>query len=135
MPQNAVRGTNRPDRWTNLWSSDTDTPLPAWLQLKWPRTTQFNTVQISFDTNINRRIRHPLFRYPECVKDYRLEYASGGDWKVLLEEKGNYMRRRVHHFDVVTSDRLRLTVQATNGVPNARVYEVRVYNETPSIET
>lgn len=135
MPQNAVRGTNRPDRWSNLWSSEPDTPLPAWLQLKWPRPIQFNTVQLSFDTNINRRIRHPLFRYPECVKDYTLEYASGGAWKLLHEEKGNYMRRRVHRFDVVTSDRLRLTVHTTNGVPNARVYEVRVYNETPSIET
>ncbi|MFH1738231.1 MAG: FAD-dependent oxidoreductase [bacterium] len=134
MPQNVVRGTNRPDRWTNLWSSDPDKPLPARLQLNWPRSLQFNSVQISFDTNINRRIRHSLFRYPECVKDYTLEYVNGGEWKILLEERGNYMRRRVHRVGAVTSDRLRLTVQATNGVPNARVYEVRVYNETPSPE-
>jgi hypothetical protein len=45
----------------------------------------------------------------------------------LHEELDNYQRRRVHSFEVVNADQFRLTVLATNGVPEARVYEVRVY--------
>jgi hypothetical protein len=70
-----------------------------------------------------------LFRYPECVRDYRLEIANG-DWTPLLDVAGNYQRRRVHRFDPVTSDRLRLAALATNGGPSARIYEVRVYYDT-----
>ncbi|MBI4556092.1 MAG: FAD-dependent oxidoreductase [Candidatus Hydrogenedentes bacterium] len=127
--QNVVRGTSRPDQWTNIWISDTRQGLPAWLQLEWPRPIAFNTVQVTFDTNANRRVVLPLFRYPECVRDYRLECKRGGRWEVIVETKDNYFRRRVHTFARVKSNALRLEIEHTNGVPSARVYEMRVYNE------
>lgn len=127
--QNVVRGTNRPDDWTNLWISDPAAPLPAWIELRWPRRISFNSVQITFDTNANRRVTLPLFRYPECVKDYQIECGDGVRYKHLVSVEGNYERRRVHHFDRVTADRLRINVLSTNGVLSARVYEVRVYDE------
>src|SRR5262245_31563266 len=126
---NVNRGTNRPDRWTNIWISDPDNGLPAWLELQFPSTQQFNTIQLTFDTDANRRVTLPLFRYPDCVRDYRLEYLDGGQWKTIVDVKENYVRRRVHRFDTVRSDRIRLQVMATNGAPSARVYEVRVYRE------
>jgi hypothetical protein len=126
---NVVRGTNRPDTWTNLWSSDPAMSLPAWIELRWTKPVAFNTIQLTFDTNMNRRVRRPLFRYPECVRDYLLELHDGRRWVLLHEERDNYMRRRVHTFERHTATRLRLTVLATNGVPNARIYEVRVYDD------
>lgn len=128
--QNLNRGTHRPDRWTNLWASDPAMALPAWMELRWPRAVRFNTVQITFDTNANRLVRLPLFRYPECVRNYMLEYHHRGQWRLLHQEDGNYVRRRIHRFSAVKTNRLRLTVHATNGVPNARVYEIRAYDET-----
>lgn len=128
--QNTVQGSNRPDRWTNLWRSDPGQPLPQSIELAWEIPVGFNRVELMFDTNMNRRNRSALFRYPECVKDYRIEVREGGVWRTLHEEQGNYMRRRVHDVPPVTADRLRLIVLATNGVPDARIYEVRVYNET-----
>lgn len=128
--QNVNSGTNRPDQWANIWISDPTEPLPACLKLEWSLPQRFNTVQLTFDTNQNYRVTKPLYRYPECVKKYVLEYQTGGSWKELLREKDNYMRRRVHQFDPIRTNALRLRVLETNGAPDARVYEMRVYNES-----
>ncbi|WP_344975488.1 FAD-dependent oxidoreductase [Compostibacter hankyongensis] len=128
-PENVARGANRPDKWSNIWVSDPSRRLPASLQLSWPSPVACNTVQLTFDTDQNRRVTLPLFRYPDCVKDYSVEYHDGSGWKQLLKEEGNYMRRRVHRFDEIRTDRLRINILATNGGPSARVYEVRVYND------
>ena len=128
-PENVARGANRPDTWTNIWISDPSQSLPAWLELRWDRPQSFNTVQITFDTDANRRVTLPLFRYPDCAKDYRIESFSGNSWTAVAALSDNYMRRRVHHFTRVQADRLRLLVTATNGAPSARIYEIRVYDE------
>jgi hypothetical protein len=127
--QNVVRGTNRPDRWTNVFLSDAAQPLPAWIELKFPSPVRFNQVQITFDTDTNRRISLPLFHYPECVKSYEIAVAQGGGWKTVAAEDNNYFRRRVHRFEAVTASRLRINVLETNGAAEARIFEVRVYNE------
>jgi hypothetical protein len=124
---NVIRGTHRPDKWSNIWISNNE--LPAWVELKWDGPRKFNTVQVMFDTNQSRRENDAFFRYPDCVKDYSLEAMVGGEWKTIAAVKDNYMRRREHRFDAVSADRLRLNVLATNGAKAARVYEIRVYNE------
>ena len=131
--ENVNKGTNRPDKWSNIWISDPEKNLPAFLQLEWDSPVEFNTVQLTFDTDQNRRVTLPLFRYPDCVKDYSLEYYDGSSWKQIIKEEGNYTRRRVHLFDRIKSDKLRLSIQATNGASSARVYEVRVYNEERNV--
>ena len=128
-PQNVVRGTNRPDTWTNIYMSDAAQELPAWIELRLPAPVRMNQIQITFDTDTNRRIKLPLFRYPECVKHYEIAIPQGSGWKTLVAENDNYFRRRVHTFDPVTASRLRIHLLETNGAPQARVYEVRIYNE------
>jgi hypothetical protein len=128
-PENVVRGTNRPDRWTNIFLSDPAQALPAWLELRLPAPVRFNQIQITFDTNTIRRVSLPLFRYPECVKKYEIAIPQGSGWATIVQTDGNYFRRRVHTFDPVTSSRVRLNIQETNGSPQARVYEVRLYNQ------
>jgi hypothetical protein len=83
-----------------------------------------------FDTDVNRRIILPLFRYPDCVRDYEIAVRSGSGWKTLIRESGNYFRRRVHKLENVSTDGLRLTVATTNGAGSARIYSLRVYNES-----
>jgi len=126
-PANVIRGTNRPDTWTNIWISDPGQKLPAWLELRWSTPQRFSTVELTFDTETNRRVELPLFRYPDCVRDYTLQVPTATGWRDLLSIEDNYMRRRVHRVDTAETDRLRLNVRATNGAPTARVYEVRVY--------
>jgi hypothetical protein len=123
---NVARGTNRPDRWTNLWISET---LPAHVELRWPRPVRIGKVQLTFDTDMNRHTRQALFRYPDCVKRYMVEAEVGGVWRRVAGEDDNYMRRRVLKIEPVEAAALRLTVLETNGAAAARVYEIRVYTE------
>jgi len=131
-PQNVVRGTNRPDKWTNIWISDPSQGLPAWIELSWDHPVTFNLVQLTFDTDQNRRVTLPLFRYPDCVRSYSLQAWTGSSWQELAQDRDNYMRRRVHRFDPVTTTKLRVRIEATNGAQMARLYEVRVYMEPVS---
>jgi hypothetical protein len=109
--------------------SDPRQALPASIVLEWKSQVVFNKVQLTFDTDQNRRMILPLFRYPDCVKDYVIEYHNGTSWKKILSQEDNYIRRREHQFDTVKTNKLRITVLATNGAGTARIYEVRVYNE------
>lgn len=127
--RNVVCGTNRPDRWTNIFLSDPAQGLPAWLELRFPGPVRMNQIQITFDTDTNRRIPLPLFRYPECVKQYEIAISQGNGWNTIVQENDNYFRRRVHSIDAVTASRLRINILETNGSPQAHIYEVRVYNE------
>ena len=124
---NVIRGTNRPDRWTNFFMSDPATALPAWVELSLAKRETLQSVQLTFDTNINRRIRHPLFRYPECVKTYDVAVYMGSRWQTVAEVQDNYQWRRSHSFPPVSADRVRINVHATNGSPSARIYEIRLY--------
>ena len=128
-PQNVVRGTNRPDRWTNVFLSDPTQSLPAWLELRLPTPVRFNEIQLTFDTDANRRVGLPLFRYPECVKKYEIAIPQGDGWTTLVQMDGNYFRRRVHTVDAVTTNRVRIHIHETNGSLQARIYEVRLYHQ------
>jgi len=123
---NLVGGGNRPDRWTNIWISQT---LPANAELRWESPQRFNTVQLLFDTDMNRHTRRALFRYPDCVKRYDVEAEINGQWRRIAGETDNYMRRRMLHFDTIQASKLRLVIHETNGANVARVYDVRVYLE------
>ena len=129
-PANVNTGTHRADRWTNIWISEPTKPVKdQWLELKWDKPQTINTVQLTFDTDCNRRCILPLYKYADCVKRYALEAHTATGWTAVHEEDGNYFRRRVHQFEPVTTDRLRLRIMETNGAPTARVYEMRVYRE------
>lgn len=105
----------------------------AWVELQWPKPVRIREVQLTFDTGFQREltltsqdgankgiIRAPQ---PETVKDYRI---LAGD-RVLSEVKGNHQRLNRARFDTVTTDRLRIQIDATNGSDLARVFEIRCY--------
>ena len=123
--ENVVRRTNRPDRWPNIFVSHPDRGVPAWIEVRLPRAVRFNTVQLIFDTDMNRHTRKALFRYPDCVKAYDVEVNG----RRVAGDEDNYLRRRVHRFAAVTADRVRVLVRETNGARSARIYEVRLYDE------
>ena len=92
---------------------------------------EFNTVYLTFDTflDVNTKRWPPLHKSAECVRDYKLKIFVDEDWKVIDECKGNYFRRRIHHFNTVKTQILRVDVEQTNGDNSARIYEIRVYKE------
>ena len=111
----------------------------AWIELAWPAPQQIGQVQITFDSGFQREltlsasnaankhiIRAPQ---PETVKDYRIEYraAADGPWIELAAVTGNHQRLRRHRFDPVDALAIRVVISATNGDPQARIFEIRCY--------
>jgi hypothetical protein len=113
---------------SNMWASDPKKALPQWIELAFPQPARINTVSLTFDTDLNFQY-HEQSMVPQCVKDYRLEYHDGREWRELITVSNNFQRRRVHRFDAVNVGKLRLTVTATGGDASARVFQIRAYNE------
>jgi len=130
-PQNVINGVNRPERWTNIWISDPDKPLPQEIRLDFNDEKTFNSIYLTFDTYLNVEHSHfpPFHRIPECASDYVVRALIDGDWKELVRVEGNYQRRRIHRFEPVKSRCVSVVVSKTNGDPSARIYEIRIYNE------
>ena len=128
-PENVVNGWTRlKENPASLWASDSAAAFPQWLELDFGNAIEFNTVYLTFDTDLSTQITGAA--YPkECVKDYELSFWRDGEWIPLAAITGNYQRHRIHRFDTVTAQKLRLTIHATHGSPSARVYEIRAYNE------
>ncbi|AYY13961.1 FAD-dependent oxidoreductase [Actinobacteria bacterium YIM 96077] len=137
-PDKAVGGYARPWAGPQLWASE---PLSGdggeWLRLDWEQPIPVRQVEIIFDDDVDEYLinlhhwRTPFEVLPTLVREYRIEVdADGtGDWRVVLSERANRWRRRVHRLDIPTSARaLRLVAEATNGAPRAHVISLRVYS-------
>jgi hypothetical protein len=128
-PERTVPGVHR-------WLSEA---LPATLTLEWDAPQTFREVRLVFDTGLHRELTFTLCdavarrliwgqAQPETVRDYVIEARVGGTWIPLCEVTGNFLRQRVHRCPAeVTAGALRVRVLATNGDPQARICEVRVY--------
>ncbi len=123
---------------SHQWRSQSLDPGKAALTLEFGKGQALRELHLSFDTGLSRlltlthedRINKSMHEgpQPETVRDYRIEGRVDGAWKVLATESGNYQRKRVHLFKDLRCDAVRLEVSATNGAPEARVFEVRCYS-------
>ncbi|MFZ4779038.1 MAG: FAD-dependent oxidoreductase [Terrimicrobiaceae bacterium] len=127
----AVAGTHR-------WISAPG--LPASLELRWKEPIVAREIRVVFDTGQHRELTFSLSEgtnrkilwgagQPETAKDYQLVgIAPDGTEKELATVEDNYRRLCIHPLpEPTTLSALRLVVTATNGAPEARVLEVRVY--------
>ncbi len=124
---NVVNGISRPEAQPNLWISSPDEDLPQSVTLDLGAATEIDTVHLTFDTDLDVMV--PEGPAPECIRDYVLYASVDDDWAEVLRETGNHHRRRRHAFAPVRAQGLRIEVLATNGSPEARIYEVRAYRE------
>jgi hypothetical protein len=117
---------------SHQWRSD---GLPAWIELAWSKPVRLSEIHLTFDTGFERvlmltpsdsltkewMIRGPQ---PETVRDYRLLAGA----REILRVTGNVLRKRVHRLSApLETASLRLEVLLTHGVPEARLFEIRVY--------
>lgn len=141
-PKKVVDGTTRQvgdesHQWAAPLSSDGEGG--AWLRLDWPSPMNVSEVRLTFDTGFERALTLTMSDHhtrqtirgpqPETVRDYALEAldSAGSSWHPLAQVTGNYQRLRVHRFEPTQTAAVRLRVTATNGDPNARLFEVRAY--------
>lgn len=108
--------------------------LPAWLELEFDSTVEISEIHLTFDSGFERELilsmsdghTRKVIRgaQPETVKAYEI----AADGKVIVTETENFLRKRVHRLEAaLTASRLRIQVNATHGIPVARIFEVRVY--------
>ncbi|MGQ9632546.1 MAG: FAD-dependent oxidoreductase [bacterium] len=128
---NGVSRSTKDD--SNMWASDPKAGLPAWIELDLGAPRKVREIHLTFDTNLSqpltlshsdaftaRMVRGPQ---PQTVRDYTISAGS----KEIVKATGNYQRKAIHRFDPIETQTIRLNVQATNGAPSARVFEIRVY--------
>lgn len=118
------------------WMSDPDCGFPAWIQLTWADPVILTEVEIIFDTGLHRHLtltqsdayaaQMPWGTgQPECVKDFRLKFKSGGKWKTVASVHGNWQRRWRHSvFPASPCQALRISVEAAWGIDHARIHRV-----------
>jgi hypothetical protein len=108
--------------------------MPAWIQLDWDRPRRIREVQITFDSGFQRElilsasdtqvintVRAPQ---PETVRDYSVT----ADGKVVATVTKNHQRVNRLRFDPVETKSIRVAVTATNGLEQARIFEIRCYS-------
>jgi hypothetical protein len=115
----------------NYWEA---AEFPAWIDLEWTEARPLTEIHLTFCTGLEREltlspndrltsftIRGPQ---PETIRDYNIVL----DGKLLLEVRGNYLRKRKHVLDEpVTGRNLRIEVLASHGLATARIFEIRAY--------
>eukprot|EP00117_Sycon_ciliatum_P046943 scpid37985/ scgid33575/ len=124
---------------TNRWISN---GLPATLTLTFKEPiASVGQVELVFDTGLHRFFTFSISAedqskmiwgepMPETVKDYTIEALAEetNSWQTVMTVTDNYQRKRVHMIGYPAKcTGVRITVTATNGIPNARICEVRVY--------
>lgn len=108
--------------------------MPGWIQLDWDRPQRLREVQITFDTGFPRElilsaqdsaiintVRAPQ---PETVRDYSVI----ADGKAIATVTKNHQRVNRLRFDAVEAKSIRVAITATNGLEQARVFEIRCYS-------
>lgn len=102
------------DNFNTCWNSNPEVKTP-WYSVNIGREQPFNMVVITD-------------RGDDRLQNYRLEYRENGTWKSFYEgETPTKSRVKIHRFDTVWGDAIRLTILRSNGNPS--IAEVGVYFE------
>lgn len=134
-PEAIIDGYTRPYAGPHAWVSERmAVDQEEWVSLEWEFPIQLSEVHITFNDDVNEDLinlhhhRTPFEIIPELVKDYRVEGRINGEWRILLHETNNRKRKRIHMLEEsVSSDKLRIVIESTNGSSRAEIGEVRVY--------
>lgn len=122
----------------NCWESDGMSDEGETLTLKLSGQKKVGQVRLTFDSNLNRPIKITLSAKrmaeqqvgvpAELVKDYQVVLSLAGQVVASQSVYDNYQRQCMVPFeDQPLCDTVTLRITATNGYPNAKVFEIRVY--------
>ena len=122
---------------SNAWRSDGLSAEGEWIRLDLQAPAGVHQVQLTFDSDFShekkitlssRRQRQQLPGVPkELVRDFEVELLNGDRIVSRRVVKDNYLRLVRVDFEGEICDAVRVTVRATNGAPEARIFEARIY--------
>ena len=122
---------------TNLWVSEGIGDGQT-LTLSWDAPVEMKQVRLTLDPDLSdeRCIsvstafieKEPIGVAVQLLKDYTVTAYCGGEAVWSQKVEGNYQRLNILDLpEAVKADKVEITVHATNGDPDARIFEVRVY--------
>ncbi|WP_216362736.1 FAD-dependent oxidoreductase [Formosa algae] len=135
-----IDGINRDiaDGKTHQWQASMDNG-EQWISLHWKKAIKINSIQLTFDTGLNRFLRMSPQDWvykdqvrgaqPETIADYTIELETTQGKKVIAEIENNYLRLAKHDFKTQSIKTLKIKVKKTQGDKLARLFEVRCYLE------
>ena len=125
-PRQIVSGVNRPDTQSNIWIAEEG--FPQTVHLQWPEPISFTQMRLTFDDNLDRPLRRITdFQVaPELIRDYEVYALENGRWDLIVQEKDNYLRHRVHSFQKVSTQEIRIVMLSSNGCKHARLVECQI---------
>lgn len=111
---------------------------PAWIELQWQQPQRIRQIQMTFDSGFRRQLtltaqdsqNRGIVRaaQPETIRDYSISCGTpDGQSRKLETIKNNFQRVNRHDFEPVDAKTVRIEVQATNGIDQARIFEIRCY--------
>lgn len=132
-----VGGYARPYGGPQMWTSEpVDWDPEPWVELTWDSPVTIGEVALVFDDDVEEdliNLHHHRTPYdvPPClVRDYRVIADTGDRPTTLATGRDNRVRHRVHALETpVTTSRLRVVVESTNGSPRAHLVAVRAYRK------
>ena len=128
-PENVNNGYNRiVDAQNYEWVSDPAQSLPQWVALTFEKKTAINSISVVFDTDLANPVVSWSGKKPsptKCVKNYAVEVFDGSAWITVAEVADNFMRKRIHTFETITAEKIRVIAKETWGDPSARIMEIR----------
>ena len=135
--ENVINGVSRGDK--NIWISSGISEKGETISLDLGRDCEISEVRLTFDANFSHPIKLTMSKVrqsqqrigvpPELVKDYTVTLWK--DNKKVAERviKDNVQRLNVIEFEPTLCDKVTVTVHSTNGTENARIFEIRIYQE------
>ncbi|MBQ8340798.1 MAG: FAD-dependent oxidoreductase, partial [Clostridia bacterium] len=122
---------------TNAWRSEGLSASGEALTLALAAPAKVRTVQLTLDSNFDlekkitlssRRQNQQVTGIPaELLKDFDVVLYRNGEVVATEQVRGNYQRLCRVFFGGTECDTVALRALATNGTPDARVFEVRIY--------
>lgn len=130
--ENLNNGYLRPYGQPNVWTAEG--AEGEWAELRFDSEKEIREVDITFDTNLNFRVRnvkpYAFNVMEEAVRDYELWAETDGALKKIRTVTGNHQRvNRLKFAEAVTADAVKIVIRATNGCPNAAIYNISIYGK------
>ena len=126
---NIRNGYARPYLSPNAWAADLTDPAPQ-LTIKWPDAVTIQTIQLTFDTDMDHPMESVLMQHPEnvmpfCIRNYSI---YDGDGMLVKNIKDNHQTRNTITLEVPLLTDI-LVIKCEHPAINiaAAIFEIRCY--------
>ena len=122
----------------NCWHSNGLSADGEYIELSFEKAVDVSEIHLKFDSNLSKQLtitvsdwvkENEIKTLPiELVKDYDIILYSGDEAVKTIEIKDNILRHNVNRLETaVKCDKIKVKINNTYGVNEARIFEVRVY--------